>query len=90
MDRLFHLFVDKPYWSITGLREELKQPDAWLREVLQDIAEMVAAGVYKGNWKLKPEYEGMDGIKGDKGDEEEEEEDDEDDDEDEEEMEEVI
>jgi transcription initiation factor TFIIF subunit beta len=62
-DRMFALFNEKPYWAITALRETLKQPDAWLREVLRDIADPVLEGSYKNMWKLKDSWEAV-GAKG--------------------------
>ncbi|ORX40490.1 transcription initiation factor IIF, beta subunit-domain-containing protein [Kockovaella imperatae] len=87
-DKLFALFSEKPYWSITALRQTLQQPDIWVREVLKDIADQVTQGVYINLWKLKDIWKDADsaimdekgGIKGegsDTGDEEDEEGDDE-------------
>lgn len=55
-DRLFTLFAEKPYWSIGALRLELEQPDAWLREVLPDLAEVNKDGKYKDLWQLKESW----------------------------------
>ena len=52
-DRLFALFSDKPYWGIPALKASLKQPDAWLREVLKDVAEPIKEGTYANMWALK-------------------------------------
>lgn len=52
-DRLFSLFSDKPYWSITALKATLQQPDAWLREVLKDVAVLIKEGQYANMWELK-------------------------------------
>lgn len=81
-DRLISLFKSKPFWSIIGLREETKQPDAWLREVLTTISErVVGGGPYDGMWKLKREFEELDKIGDDEGEEDDDEDDDDDDDE---------
>lgn len=91
-DRLFGLFSEKPYWSIVTLRKTLKQPDAWLREVLKDLAEQVQSGEYLHMWKLKdswkrtdvkPDRQGQAGkneVKGEMDSEAEDEEDDDDED----------
>ena len=52
-DRLFAAFSSRPYWSIGALKQDVKQPDVWLREVLTDVGEQVREGPYNGLWKLK-------------------------------------
>lgn len=56
IDRLFALFTEKPYWSITALKQTLKQPDAWLREVLKDVASLIKEGQYANMWELKENW----------------------------------
>ncbi|KAL7423874.1 hypothetical protein Q5752_001459 [Cryptotrichosporon argae] len=56
LDRLFTLFADKPYWSITALRATVKQPDVYLRDVLADIAVMIKEGAYANMWELKDSW----------------------------------
>lgn len=56
-DRIFELFTDKPYWTITALRNELQQPEQWLRQVLAEYAETVQSGAYVNMWRLKPEWQ---------------------------------
>lgn len=53
-DRIFQCFRDHPYWALGALKQTLEQPDAWLREVLRDVAEQVKEGQYQGYWQLKP------------------------------------
>ncbi|KAL1407382.1 hypothetical protein Q8F55_006804 [Vanrija albida] len=81
-DRLFALFSDKPYWSLKALKATLQQPDAWLREVLQSVAELIKEGQYANMWELKDTWKDVGksepGVKGEGG-EEEDEDDDEDD-----------
>ncbi|EIW66123.1 hypothetical protein TREMEDRAFT_45844 [Tremella mesenterica DSM 1558] len=52
-NRLFALFKDRPYWGIRALRVTLEQPDAFIREVLEEIAEVVKDGQYAGLYTLK-------------------------------------
>ena len=61
-NRLFDLFSEKPYWSITALRNTLKQPDIWIREVLQEIGDQVKEGPYINLWKLKEVWQDVDGY----------------------------
>lgn len=84
-DRLFALFNEKPYWSITALKATLQQPDTWLREVLKDVATLIREGKYANMWELKENWKDTGGdvkpdTKGEDDDEsDEEDEDDEDD-----------
>lgn len=82
-DRLFALFNEKPYWSITALKATLQQPDTWLREVLKDVATLIREGKYANMWELKENWKEAGGdtkpdVKDgeDESDEEEEDEDD--------------
>ena len=94
-DKLFALFSEKPYWSIAALRQTLKQPDIWVREVLKGIADQVSQGTYINLWKLKEVWhtvdvkDDKDGLKGE-GSEVDEDEDDDDEDLEEPDMEEVL
>lgn len=82
-DRLFALFSDKPYWSISALKATLQQPDAWLREVLRDVAVMIKEGQYANMWELKENWKDAGGdTKPDVKDEDEEDSDEESDDDD--------
>ena len=53
LDRLFECFAEFKYWSMRALRERLHQPEAYLKENLDAIAELVRAGQFNGNYKLK-------------------------------------
>ncbi|CAK9787439.1 Rap30/74 interaction domain-containing protein [Cutaneotrichosporon oleaginosum] len=88
--RLFQLFNEKPYWSITALKATLQQPDTWLREVLKDVAVLIRDGQYANMWELNESWKDVGGgdtkpsVDGAKEDEDSsEEEDDEEDEEDE-------
>lgn len=56
MDMLWACFRRYKYWSMKALRAELKQPEAYLREVLDDIADLPKSGKFAMNWTLKPDY----------------------------------
>ncbi|KAK4689453.1 transcription initiation factor TFIIF subunit beta, partial [Tremellales sp. Uapishka_1] len=56
LDRLFQLFSQSPYWGIPALKATLLQPDAWLREVLKDIAEVIKEGDHIHMWQLKSNF----------------------------------
>lgn len=56
LDALFRCFEMYEYWSTKGLREYLKQPESYLKEVLEKIAVLQRRGPYDSKWCLKPEY----------------------------------
>ena len=53
LDRLFACFAEYRYWSMRALRETLHQPEAYLKENLDSIAELVRSGQFNGNYKLR-------------------------------------
>lgn len=46
-----------------ALRAELRQPEAYLREVLEDIADLPKSGKFAMNWTIKPDYADNVGVK---------------------------
>ncbi|KAK9446956.1 transcription initiation factor IIF, beta subunit-domain-containing protein [Limtongia smithiae] len=58
LDLLFKLFEDYDYWTMKGLRERTRQPEAFLKEVLGAIAILNKKGPYALKYSLKPEYKG--------------------------------
>ncbi|KAI5789144.1 transcription initiation factor IIF, beta subunit [Geopyxis carbonaria] len=59
MTALFQCFSGHEYWSMKGLREKLHQPEAYLKQVLDEIGVMNKSGSFSGKWSLKPEYKGF-------------------------------
>jgi transcription initiation factor TFIIF subunit beta len=64
-DALFRCFRKYNFWSMKALRSELQQPEAYLRESLEKIADMPRSGRFAMLWTLKPEnkvanFDGMD------------------------------
>ncbi|KAL9048990.1 MAG: hypothetical protein Q9162_007445 [Coniocarpon cinnabarinum] len=55
LDKLFRCFNTYQYWSMKALRDELKQPEAYLKENLDAIADLVRSGRFNGLYTLKPE-----------------------------------
>ena len=53
LDQLFALFRETPRWSIRPLREKTQQPEAYLKEVLTEIAFLHKSGEFNGLWELK-------------------------------------
>lgn len=56
LDLLFGCYERYTYWTLRALREETRQPEAYLREVLSGIADQHKRGPYVGQWSLKAEY----------------------------------
>ena len=51
--KLFKLFQAEAKWSFRQLRDATNQPDAWLKEVLLEIADIHKGGPDKGLYELK-------------------------------------
>ncbi|KAI0754556.1 transcription initiation factor IIF, beta subunit-domain-containing protein [Daedaleopsis nitida] len=62
LDELFRAFAQKERWSIKALRERTQQPEAYLKEVLSEVAFLHRSGEFNGNWELMANYKG-EGIK---------------------------
>ncbi|KAK2464601.1 hypothetical protein APHAL10511_003390 [Amanita phalloides] len=92
LDQIFTLFRDPAHWGIKALREKTQQPEAYLKEVLSEVAFLHRSGEYNGLWELKDNFKGgADRVveSHDVGDVKMEDEDDEEDEEEDEDMEEV-
>ena len=56
LDALFHHFRQKPHWPIKELRQRVQQPEAYLREVLNEIAILERSGPNNGMYRLTENY----------------------------------
>ncbi|CAI5756816.1 unnamed protein product [Candida verbasci] len=56
LDLLFRLFEEYEYWSMKGLKERTRQPESFLKECLDSIANLIKKGPYTSKYILKPEY----------------------------------
>lgn len=56
LDAIFACFRKYNYWPMKALRAELKQPEAYIRETLEKVADLAKSGRFAMNWTLKPEY----------------------------------
>ena len=61
LDLLFRLFEEYDYWSMKGLRERTKQPESYLKEVLDTMAVLNKKGPYAMKYSLKPEFKQIKG-----------------------------
>ncbi|KAA8917842.1 hypothetical protein TRICI_000003 [Trichomonascus ciferrii] len=64
LDLLFKLFEEYDYWGMKGLRERTKQPEAYLKEVLDTMAVLIKKGPYAMKYTLKPEFKQIKGMGG--------------------------
>lgn len=58
LDELFRHFQERERWSIKVLRDRTQQPEAYLKEVLGEIADLNRSGEFNGTWELKPNFRG--------------------------------
>lgn len=54
--KLFALFERYEYYSMKDLVERLRQPQAYLQEVLEEIATYNVHGTFCSKWCLRSEY----------------------------------
>jgi transcription initiation factor TFIIF subunit beta len=69
LDALFGLFAQQTHWSIKELRLKTQQPEAYLKEVLSEVASLHRTGEKVGLWTLKENFvrEPSSGVKGEEG-----------------------
>jgi len=48
-------FTEYTYWPLKALKMKLKQPEAYLKQTLEQVAAMVRSGNHATQWQLKPE-----------------------------------
>ncbi|KAH8920603.1 hypothetical protein BT69DRAFT_1283859 [Atractiella rhizophila] len=59
LDQLFACFNQREAYTIKELREKLRQPEAWLKEVLSQIAVLSKKGDTTNQWVLKEAFKGL-------------------------------
>lgn len=57
MDLIFDCFKRYAYWPIKALKQQLDQPEIYLRQVLEQVADLVKSGFFANHWQLKPMYQ---------------------------------
>jgi len=55
LDLIFQCFERFRFWSLKALRKEIPQPEAYLRQTLEKIADLHRSGTFANTWELKPE-----------------------------------
>ncbi|KAL9015668.1 MAG: hypothetical protein Q9185_006948 [Variospora sp. 1 TL-2023] len=56
-DLLFDCFRRYEYWAMRALKQELNQPESYLRQVLEGIAHLVRNGTFANHWQLQRDYQ---------------------------------
>ncbi|KAB5581104.1 putative transcription initiation factor [Coniochaeta sp. 2T2.1] len=56
VDALHACFRQYNFWSMKALRSHLRQPEAYLREVLDKLAVLMRTGDFANHYQLKPEF----------------------------------
>lgn len=57
IDMLHECFDQYAYWPMKALKRHTKQPEAYLKEVLQDMAVLIKGGSFAGNWKRNSNFD---------------------------------
>ena len=55
MDMIYDCFKQYNYWSTASLKERLRQPETYLKQTLEVIAQFIRQGPHAMTWQLKPE-----------------------------------
>ena len=53
LDLLFKLFNEYTYWPFSALKQRVQQPEAYLKEILEEIAYLQKSGPHMSQWHLK-------------------------------------
>ncbi|KAL8733976.1 MAG: hypothetical protein Q9166_001737 [cf. Caloplaca sp. 2 TL-2023] len=56
MDLIFDCFKKYQAWPIRAMKKALEQPETYLKEVLEEVAQMARSGPFANCWQLRPEY----------------------------------
>jgi transcription initiation factor TFIIF subunit beta len=57
IDHLHQLFDQYQYWPMKAIKQQTKQPEQYLKEVLGDIAFLVKSGAFASNWKRQDVFD---------------------------------
>ena len=63
LDHIYKCFRRYRYWSLKALKNELRQPENFIKQTLESIAILVRSGDFAMNYKLKDEYESIANVK---------------------------
>lgn len=55
IDRIMDCYKRYPFWALSTLRDELHQPEHYLKQTLIEVADLQRSGKMMGKYGLKPE-----------------------------------
>lgn len=55
LDLIFACFSEFRYWSMRALRAQIPQPEIYLRQTLEKVADLHRSGKFANHWELKVE-----------------------------------
>lgn len=55
-DEIFRAFTEFNYYSLKALRQRIPQPEIYLRQTLEKVADLHRSGPFANHWQLKPEH----------------------------------
>ena len=61
LDLIFDCFRQYQYWPMKALRQRTQQPDAYLRQVLEEVAVLNKSGKFANNYCLSDAYKDRSG-----------------------------
>ena len=56
LDKLMELFKEHRYWGLKSVKSRVNQPEAYLKEILQEIAFLHKQGDFASKWELLDQY----------------------------------
>lgn len=62
LDLIFDCFRQYQYWPMKALRQKTQQPDAYLRQVLEEVAVLIKSGKFANNYCLSDAYKDKQGA----------------------------
>ncbi len=56
LDLIFRAFTKYEYYTLKVLRQNIPQPETYLRQTLEKVADMHRSGRFNTQWQLKTEF----------------------------------
>ncbi len=54
LDLIFQAYTKYEYYTLKVLRQNIPQPETYLRQTLEKVADMHRSGRFNTHWQLKP------------------------------------
>ena len=55
LDLIMQCFREYKYWPLKALKDRLRQPEAYLKSTLENVAQLIRQGPFAMKWQLKPD-----------------------------------